>query len=84
LDVTYSPADHPVFHPGKSALIRSGNAVLGIFSELHPLVKEHYDFGLAPVLAADLDRTLTDSEAAKIRQRIVQALEKEMGAKLHS
>jgi len=30
------------------------------------------------------DRTLTDSEAAKVRQRIVQSLEKELGAKLRS
>ena len=30
------------------------------------------------------DRTLTDAEAAKVRQRIVQALEKELGAKLRS
>jgi len=165
--VTYAPAGEPLFHPGKSAVIRSGEAVLGIFGELHPLVKEHYDFGPAAVLAADLDlealqalaqpyydtapvpafppvlediavivdanttaekvvevirkaggkllsqarlfdiyrgeqigagkksmaysltyqaldRTLTDSEAAKIRQRIVQALEKEIGAKLRS
>jgi phenylalanyl-tRNA synthetase beta chain len=165
--VTYAPAGEPLFHPGKSAVIRSGEAVLGIFGELHPLVKEHYDFGPAAVLAADLDlealqalaqpyydtapvpafppvlediavivdadttaekvvevirkaggkllsqarlfdiyrgeqigagkksmaysltyqaldRTLTDSEAAKIRQRIVQALEKEIDAKLRS
>ncbi|MGD0006175.1 MAG: phenylalanine--tRNA ligase subunit beta [Anaerolineaceae bacterium] len=165
--VTYAPAGDPLFHPGQSAVIRSGEAVLGVFGELHPLVKEHYDFGPAPVLAADLDlealqalaqpyydtapvpafppvlediavivdeettaenvveairkaggkllsqvhlfdiyhgeqigpgkksmaysltyqaldRTLTDSEAAKIRQRIVQALEKELGAKLRS
>ena len=166
-EATYTPADNPAFHPGKSAVIRSGETVLGVFGELHPLVKEHYDFGPAPVLAADLDlealqalalpyydtvpvpafppvlediavivdeettaekvvevirkaggklltqvrlfdiyrgeqigagkksmaysltyqaldRTLTDSEAAKVRQRIVQALEKELGAKLRS
>ena len=166
-EVTYAPAEDAAFHPGKSAVIRSGEIVLGIFGELHPLVKEHYDFGPAPVLAADLDletlktlaqpyydtapvpafppvlediavivdegvvaekvvaviekaggkllsqvrlfdiyrgeqidagkksmaysltyqapdRTLTDGEAAKVRQRIVQALEKELGAKLRS
>jgi phenylalanyl-tRNA synthetase beta chain len=165
--VTYSPANDPAFHPGKSALVRSGETVLGVFGELHPLVKEHYDFGSAPVLTADFDlealqllalpyydtlpvqafppvlediavivdadtpaekvvevirkaggkllshvrlfdiyrgeqigagkksmaysltyqapdRTLTDGEAAKVRQRIVQALEKELGAKLRS
>ena len=28
---------------------------MGVFGELHPLVKEKYDLGDAPVLAADLD-----------------------------
>ncbi len=55
-NVTYEPApEEPSFHPGKCARIRAGETPLGAFGELHPLVKEHYDFGEAPVLAADLD-----------------------------
>jgi phenylalanyl-tRNA synthetase beta chain len=30
------------------------------------------------------DRTLTDAEAARLRSRVVQALEKELGAKLRA
>jgi phenylalanyl-tRNA synthetase beta chain len=165
---SYAPLeDNPTYHPGKCAVVKSGETVLGVFGELHPLVKERYDLAAAPLLAADLDlealqnlvppyytikpvpvfppvlediavivdedlpaervvvvirqaggkllsdvrlfdifrgeqigagkkslaynltyqatdRTLTDSEAAKVRQRIVQALEKDIGAKLRS
>jgi len=54
LDVTYSPAEHPAFHPGKCAAAMHGQVPLGVFGELHPLVHENYDFS-APVVAADFD-----------------------------
>ncbi|GAB4487049.1 MAG: phenylalanine--tRNA ligase subunit beta [Anaerolineales bacterium] len=54
ISVTYTPAEHPSFHPGKCAAILAGDTPLGVFGELHPLVAENYDF-LSPVLAADLD-----------------------------
>lgn len=54
LSVTYAPAEHPAFHPGKCAAILAGNQPLGVFGELHPLVQENYAF-VSPVLAADLD-----------------------------
>ncbi|HEX9018086.1 MAG TPA: phenylalanine--tRNA ligase subunit beta [Anaerolineaceae bacterium] len=53
--VTYQPAQNPSFHPGKCAEIVIGDVAVGTFGELHPLVKENYDFGAAPVLAADID-----------------------------
>jgi phenylalanyl-tRNA synthetase beta chain len=53
--VRYEPAQEACFHPGKCARVLAGEQVLGVFGELHPRVKEHYDFGAAPVLAADLD-----------------------------
>ena len=167
VEASYAPAQHPSFHPGKCAQIVVGEHVLGVFGELHPLVKENYDFGGAPVLAADLDlsaltavipwrfesqnvpvhppmlediaiivdeelpaarvvevirqaggkmlasarlfdvfrseaigagkkslaysltyqapeRTLTDSDAAQVRQKIIRRLEQELGAKLRS
>ncbi len=166
-DIRYEPDNWPTYHPGKCALVSSGATALGIFGELHPLVKERYDFGAAAVLAADLDvealqavssarhetssvpgfppvlediavildedtpaaqvnavirkaggrmlaearlfdiyrgeqlgagkkslayaltyqapdRTLTDKEATQIRNRIIRALEQELGAKLRS
>ncbi len=59
-DVTYAPADfishlHSHLHPGKAAEIRVGGQTVGVFGELHPLVKDRYDFEDAPVLAAEFD-----------------------------
>ncbi len=54
LAVSYEPADHPTFHPGKCAAVVLGNKTLGYFGELHPQVQANYDFN-APVIAADFD-----------------------------
>ncbi len=54
LDVTYVPAEHPSFHPGKCASVLLNGTPLGVFGELHPLVAENYDF-VSPVLAAEFD-----------------------------
>jgi phenylalanyl-tRNA synthetase beta chain len=51
----FEPAEHPSFHPGKCARVLAGESILGVIGELHPLVKENYDFAVAPVLAADID-----------------------------
>jgi len=51
----YLPGENSSFHPGKCAAISVGSQVLGILGELHPLVKARYDFGAAPVLAAEID-----------------------------
>ncbi|MBN1372881.1 MAG: phenylalanine--tRNA ligase subunit beta [Anaerolineaceae bacterium] len=52
--VTFAPAQHPSFHPGKCAQVLAGEQVLGVFGELHPRVQENYDFA-APVVAAEID-----------------------------
>ena len=51
----YAPAEQHSFHPGKCAAIMVGGRLFGVFGELHPSVKAHYDFGPAPVQAADID-----------------------------
>jgi phenylalanyl-tRNA synthetase beta chain len=53
--VRFSPAEHPSFHPGKCAQVIIDEKSVGIFGELHPLVKRNYDFSAAPVLAAELE-----------------------------
>ncbi len=165
--IRYETGKHPSFHPGKCAALMVNDQQAGVFGMLHPLVKENYDFGAAPVLAAEInldilleaapwlydikpvpvypailediavivdeeipsgrvedlirtaggdvlaavrlfdifrseqigtgkkslaysltylasDRTLADKDAGKIRQRIVDRLEKELGAVLRS
>ena len=60
-DVNYKPGDHPTYHPGKCALIYAGEQQLGVMGEIHPAVRERYDWGdtfKSPVLAADIDLDL--------------------------
>lgn len=57
-NINYQPAEHESFHPGKCAWVLSGEACLGVFGELHPLVQQNYEFTDAPVLAAELDADL--------------------------
>ena len=53
--VVYQPASAPTYHPGKCAALVVGDKVLGTLGEIHPQVKANYDYGAAPVQAADLD-----------------------------
>jgi len=60
-DVNYLPGEHPSYHPGKCALICVGEKQLGVMGEIHPAVREHYDWGDTfkyPILAADIDLDL--------------------------
>ncbi len=52
---SYEPTAHPTFHPGHAASVRVGDAAIGILGELHPIVRERYDLGGHPALAAVLD-----------------------------
>jgi phenylalanyl-tRNA synthetase beta chain len=55
-DVSYTATDSvPYLHPGKAAEVRVGDKVVGVFGELHPLVKDKYEVSDAPVLAAEFD-----------------------------
>ncbi|MBI5839722.1 MAG: phenylalanine--tRNA ligase subunit beta [Chloroflexi bacterium] len=42
-------------HPGKAAEVKLNGQVVGVFGELHPLVKEKYELGDNPVLVAEFD-----------------------------
>lgn len=42
-------------HPGKAAEVKAGDKVIGVFGELHPLVKEQYELSDSPVLVAEFD-----------------------------
>jgi phenylalanyl-tRNA synthetase beta chain len=57
-EVRFEPAEHPSFHPGKCAKVMSAERQIGVFGELHPLVRTQYDWPASfrtPVLSADLD-----------------------------
>lgn len=53
--ITFTPISANGFHPGKCAAWQCGDVPLGVFGELHPLIKDRYDFLQNPVLAADID-----------------------------
>jgi phenylalanyl-tRNA synthetase beta chain len=42
-------------HPGKAADVKVNGQTVGVFGELHPLTKEQYEFGNAPVVVAEFD-----------------------------
>ncbi len=55
-DISYAPAlGIEYLHPGKSAEVKIGGEVVGLLGELHPLVKEKYEFGEPAVLVAEFD-----------------------------
>lgn len=54
-EASYQPAEHPAFHPGKSARVLVGERQLGVFGELHPQVHGQYAFGERAVLAATFE-----------------------------
>ncbi|MFN3490670.1 MAG: phenylalanine--tRNA ligase subunit beta, partial [Anaerolineales bacterium] len=55
-NISYASSDSiPHLHPGKAAQIKINGQVVGDFDELHPLVKEKYEFGDSPVLVAEFD-----------------------------
>ncbi|WKZ47648.1 MAG: phenylalanine--tRNA ligase subunit beta [Anaerolineales bacterium] len=60
--ISYAPADASsslsagYLHPGKAAEVKVNGQTVGVFGELHPLVKEKYDFESAVIVAEfDLD-----------------------------
>ena len=65
-DIVYAQSESSYsLHPGKSAEVKINGQVVGVFGELHPLAKEKYEFGDAPVIVAEFDleklRTLNPS-----------------------
>jgi phenylalanyl-tRNA synthetase beta chain len=55
-EVSYAPTDSvPYLHPGKAAEMQVNGQTIGVLGELHPLVKDKYEFEEVPVLVAEFD-----------------------------
>jgi phenylalanyl-tRNA synthetase beta chain len=54
-EVQFEAAQHPTFHPGKCASVKISGIPIGLFGEVHPLVKDNYDLPDYPIMVADLD-----------------------------
>ncbi len=62
IDVIYSETESVNYlHPGKAAEVKVNGKVVGAFGELHPLVKEEFEFGDAPVIVGEFDLDLLRS-----------------------
>ena len=60
-DARFEPAEHPTYHPGKCAHLMVGDKLVGTFGELHPSVRDSYDWPKtykAAVLGAEFDLDL--------------------------
>jgi phenylalanyl-tRNA synthetase beta chain len=68
----WTRAEHPAFHPGRSAEVSLGDDVLGAVGELHPLVREAFDLPEQPValMEWDLDALLAASRQAEAVKEI--------------
>lgn len=54
--LTFEPAQHPTFRPGRTARLLLNDRQVGVMGELHPLIIDRFDFrSEEPVLAADLN-----------------------------
>ena len=62
VSATYEPSDDPSFHPGRCAVIKVADAVIGVVGEVHPVVMDRlglespqvaaFELYLGPILAA--------------------------------
>ncbi|RMX07676.1 phenylalanine--tRNA ligase subunit beta [Corticibacter populi] len=59
LDLRFEAAEHPALHPGRSARVLLGDAVIGVVGELHPKWRQQWELPQAPVLfELELDAVL--------------------------
>jgi phenylalanyl-tRNA synthetase beta chain len=54
-DVTFVVSSHPSFHPGRAAALWLGGREVGVFGELHPVVREKLDLPAQTVLVGEFD-----------------------------
>ena len=54
--ISYTANDSiPYLHPGKAADVKVNGQVVGVFGELHPMIKDKYDFGESAIIVAEFD-----------------------------
>jgi len=65
LDVSFVPAAHPTLHPGRTAEMRVGGRVIGLFGEVHPRAAGNFDLPRRAYLAEINLDALMDLAAVK-------------------
>ena len=71
VESTFAEANHPAYHPGKCAEIRSGDAVLGHIGELHPTVREAFGLDNTLPVGFELQLPLLESALPDAEQQFV-------------
>jgi phenylalanyl-tRNA synthetase beta chain len=54
-NASFVASSNSLFHPGRGAEIKLGDAVFGAFGELHPVVREKFDLPAQAVLVGEFD-----------------------------
>ena len=54
-NASFVASNNPMFHPGRGAELKLGDAVIGAFGELHPVVREKFDLPAQAVLIGEFD-----------------------------
>lgn len=54
-DASYAATAHPMLHPGRGAVLKLGQETVGVFGELHPVVRERWELPNQPVLIGEFD-----------------------------
>jgi phenylalanyl-tRNA synthetase beta chain len=63
-NAAFAPSDHPLYHPGRAAALKIDVQEVGVFGELHPLLREKFDLPAQPVLIGEFD---FDALLARVR-----------------
>ena len=51
---TWEPGEHPVYQPGRCAIVKSGSATLGYVGEIHPAIRDRFDLDAGSVAGFEL------------------------------
>lgn len=54
-NLNFVAISHPMLHPGRAAELRLGSETVGVFGELHPLVREKWEMPAQTVLVGEFD-----------------------------
>lgn len=64
-EAEFTAVNHPMLHPGRAAVLRVGGENVGVFGELHPVVRARWELPDQAVLVGefDLDRILSYTDS---------------------
>ena len=55
INASWEPGEHPVYQPGRCAVVKSGESALGYAGEIHPTIRERFDLDAGTVAGFELD-----------------------------